>query len=134
MEGILAGVGVLVVFGVIAGGLAGCPSYNVYTQRMEGEAQLAKAESTRRTRVLEAQAEKDSAGLRADAEVIRAQGVANANKIIAESLGGPEGYLRWRYIEMLQETSGHGERSVIYLPTEAGMPILEAGKRPGAAR
>lgn len=132
MEGILAGIGTLIALGIIAGGLAGCPSYNVYTQRMEGEAQLAKAESTRRTRVLEAQAEKDSAGLRADAEVIRAQGVANANKIIAESLGGPEGYLRWRYIEMLQETSGHGERSVIYLPTEAGMPILEAGKRPGA--
>jgi len=132
MEGIIAIVGTVLVLGVIAGGLAGCPSYNVYTQRMEGEAQLAKAESTRRTRVLEAQAEKDSAGLRADAEVIRAQGVANANKIIAESLGGPEGYLRWRYIEMLQETSGHGERSVIYLPTEAGMPILEAGKRPAA--
>lgn len=131
MEAVIAGAGTILVLALIAGGLTGCPQYNVYSQRMEGEAQLAKAESTRRTRVLEAQAEKDSAGLRAEAEVIRAQGVANANKIIADSLGGPEGYLRWRYIEMLQETSGHGERSVIYLPTEAGMPLLEAGKRPG---
>jgi hypothetical protein len=32
---------------------------------------------------------------------------------------------------MLQETAGKGDRSVIYLPTEAGMPILEAGRRPG---
>ncbi|GEP12287.1 membrane protease subunit [Methylobacterium gnaphalii] len=132
MPAILSVIATMFVLAAIAGGLAGCPSYNVYSQRMEGEAQLAKAESTRRTRVLEAQAEKDSAGLKADAEVIRAQGVANANKIIADSLGGAEGYLRWRYIEMLQETSGHGERSVIYLPTEAGMPILEAGKRPSS--
>jgi regulator of protease activity HflC (stomatin/prohibitin superfamily) len=131
MPAILSIIGTLFVLGVIAGSLAGCPTYNVYSQRMEGEAQFAKAESTRRTRVLEAQAEKDSAGLRAEAEVLRAEGVAKANKIIADSLGGAEGYLRWRYIEMLQETSGHGERSVIYLPTEAGMPILEAGKRPG---
>jgi len=35
---------------------------------------------------------------------------------------------RWRYIEMLENTSGSG-RDVIYIPTEAGLPILEAGKR-----
>ena len=38
------------------------PQYNVYSQKMDGEAELAKAESTRRTKVLEAQALKDSAG------------------------------------------------------------------------
>jgi len=52
-----------------------------------------------------------------------------ANRIIADSLGGAEGYLRWRYIEMLENTS-EGGRDVIYVPTEAGLPILEAGKRP----
>jgi hypothetical protein len=31
---------------------------------------------------------------------------------------------------MLQETAGQGDRQIIYLPTEAGMPILEAGRRP----
>lgn len=103
------------------------PQYNVYSQKMDGEAELAKAESTRRTKVLEAQALKDSAQLQADAEVIRATGVAKANEIIANGLGGPEGYLRWKYIEMLQESKNH---DVIYVPTEAGLPILEAGKRP----
>ena len=63
----------------------------------------------------------------------RAQGVAQANKIIADSLGGPEGYLRWRYIEMLQETSQAGGHQIIYIPTEAGLPLLEAGRRPEAA-
>ena len=131
MPAILSIIGTLFALVLIVGGLAGCPTYNVYTQRMEGEAQLAKAESTRRTKVLEAQAEKDSAGLRAEAEVIRAQGVANANKILADSLGGAEGYLRWKYIQMLEDTShDRGGRDVIYIPTEGGMPILEAGKRP----
>jgi len=30
---------------------------------------------------------------------------------------------------MLQETAGKEGRQTIYIPTEAGMPILEAGKR-----
>lgn len=121
--------GGLLALGLLAGAVFGYPYYNVYSQRMEGEAQLAKAESTRRTKVLEAKAELDSAGLRADAEIRRAQGVAEANKIMAESLGGPDGYLRWKYIEMLEASAGKGDRDVIYIPTEAGLPILEAGKR-----
>lgn len=114
-------------------GMGGCtyyyPQYNVYAQRMEGEAAFAKAEQDRRIRVLEAQAAFDSASLTAKAEIARAEGVAQANKIIANGLGGPEGYLRWRYIEMLENTGRTG-RDVIYVPTEAGLPILEAGKRP----
>ena len=121
--------GGLIVAGLIGGAMFGYPYYNVYSQRMEGEAQLAKAESTRRTKVLEAQAELDSADMRAAAEVKRAQGVAKANEIMSSSLGGPEGYLRWKYIEMLEASAGKGDRDVIYIPTEAGLPILEAGKR-----
>ena len=51
-----------------------------------------------------------------------------ANRIMAEGLGGPEAYLRWSYINMLQETAGQQGRQTIYVPTEAGMPILEAGR------
>ena len=47
---------------------------------------------------------------------------------MAEGLGGPEAYLRWSYINMLQETAGQQGRQTIYVPTEAGMPILEAGR------
>jgi regulator of protease activity HflC (stomatin/prohibitin superfamily) len=130
-EGVVVAAGILVLGTLVFGGVGGCmyvaPQYNVYSQKMDGEAELAKAESTRRTRVLEAQALKDSAQLQADAEVIRATGVAKANSIIADGLGGPEGYLRWKYIEMLENSKNH---DVIYVPTEAGLPILEAGKRP----
>jgi len=114
----------VVVFALIGGGLYGCPQYDVYSQKLNGEAELAKAESTRRTKVLEAQAEKDSAQLKADSEVIRAHGVAQANEIIGNSLKGNEAYLRYLWIDKLDSTKGQ----IIYVPTEAGLPILEAGR------
>ena len=120
-------VGVLVV---IAGILLGLPSYNVYRKQMAGKAAYEQAVQDRRIRVLEAQAALDSAELTARAEVARARGTDEANRIMAQSLGGPENYLRWAYIDMLRETADKQDRQVIYIPTEAGMPILEAGKRP----
>ncbi len=58
------------------------------------------------------------------AEVERAKGAAEANRIIGESLKGNESYLRYLWITGLKD--GNGER--IYIPTEAGIPILEAKK------
>lgn len=107
---------------VVAGGMYGCPQYNVYTRRMSGEAQLREAEWNRQIAIEEAKAKNESAKLFAEAEVTRARGVAEANKIIGDSLKDNEAYLRYLWIEGLQ-----GDRSeVIYVPTEAGLPILEA--------
>lgn len=61
----------------------------------------------------------------AQAEIERAKGVAEANKIIGDSLKGNEAYLRYLWIHSLENT----QNSVIYVPTEANLPILEAGKR-----
>ena len=61
----------------------------------------------------------------ADAEIARAVGVAKANKIIGDSLKDNEQYLRYLWIDSLQQT----QNQIIYVPTEAGLPILEAGKR-----
>ncbi len=108
------------------------PQYNVYAQTKHGEAELARATQNRQVRVQEALAKYEAADYDAKTDVRRATGVAAANKIIADSLGGPEGYLRWRYIEMLQETSAQGGHQIIYIPTEAGLPLLEAGKRTNA--
>ncbi|WP_165190739.1 membrane protease subunit [Caulobacter soli] len=122
--------GIGLVLLIIVGLLIGWPQYSVFAARKHGEAELARATQNRQVRVQEALAKFEAADYDAKAEVRRAQGVAAANKIIAESLGGPEGYLRWRYIEMLQETSEKGGHQIIYLPTEAGLPLLEAGRRP----
>src|SRR5690348_10952044 len=62
------------VFGVLGLALYGCPQWSIYQQRLAGEAELAKAEYSRRTQVVEAQAKKDAASLLADAEIARAEG------------------------------------------------------------
>lgn len=104
----------------------GLPIYNVWQQGLAGEAELRKAEQTRQVQVLNAKAKLDSASYLNQAEVKRAEGVAAANLIIAQGLGGPEGYLRYLWIQAIEHDKG---ASVIYIPTEAGLPILEAGKR-----
>jgi regulator of protease activity HflC (stomatin/prohibitin superfamily) len=117
---------IVAVLLTIGGGMWGCPTYNVYSQLMAGEAELAKAEYTRRTAVVEAEAKLDAAAKLADAEVARARGVAQANQIIGDSLKGNEAYLRYLWIDKLDSTRGQ----IVYVPTEAGIPILEAGKAP----
>jgi hypothetical protein len=118
---------VLSVLFLLGGGLYGCPQYMVYSARLSGEATFAEAESARQVTVRQAQADLDSSKLRAQAEVERAKGAAEANKIIAEGLGGPEGYLRYLFIQAMENRKG----DTIYIPTEAGLPILEARPRAG---
>jgi regulator of protease activity HflC (stomatin/prohibitin superfamily) len=98
------------------------PLYNVWAQSLDGKAELQKAEYTRQVAVLEAQAKKDSAQQLADAEVIRATGVAKANQIIGNSLKDNREYLQYLYITGLEEGSNKGNVT-IYVPTEGGMPV-----------
>lgn len=101
------------------------PKWNVWRAEKEGESEMARAEQNRRVSVLEATAKRDAAKELAAAEVERARGVAEANRIIADSLKGHDEYLRYLWIDKLSEGS---QREVIYVPTEAAMPILEAGR------
>ena len=103
----------------------GYPQYKVWQRRLAGQAELARAEQNRKIAIQEAEAKKESARALAEAEVIRAEGVAKANSIIGESLRGNESYLRYLWIQTLNDNP----QNVIYVPTEAGLPILEAGKR-----
>ncbi len=104
--------------------MAGCPAYNVWEQGLTGEAELARAKQNRQITIEEALAVKESATHKKDAEIIRAEGVQKANQIIAGGLGGPEGYLRYLYIDALDS----GKCQTIYVPTEAGLPIMEASR------
>jgi hypothetical protein len=114
MRGVSITIGsVIAVVIVLAVVMIGLPTYNVYSKQMQGKAAYEQAVQDRRIRV---------------AEVARARGTNEANRIMAESLGGPENYLRWAYIDMLKETAGKSGRETIYIPTEAGMPVLEAGR------
>ncbi len=100
------------------------PQWNVWRADLAGKAALAQAENERKVLIEEAKAQLESSRFYAEAEVERAKGVAEANRIIADGLGGPEGYLRYLWIQQL----GANGQDVVYIPTEAGVPILEAGR------
>lgn len=108
--------------GVMAAFIIGGPIYGVWQQSLAGKAELQKAEYTRQVAVLEAQAKMDSAAKLAEAEVIRAEGVAKANKIIGNSLKDNREYLQYLYITGLEDGSKNGNVT-IYVPTEGGMPV-----------
>lgn len=118
-------VGLAGLIAVTAGGaLVGCPAYNVYSSEQAGRAALAEAQSSRQIAVLEARAKLESAKMLADAEVVRAEGAARANRILQDSLGGPEGYLRYLQIQAIDTK----DANLIYVPTEGGLPLLESSR------
>lgn len=118
LTGVLTVTGIVLVTFFLIGG----PQYNVWKQSLDGKAELQKAEYTRKVAVLEAEAKMDSASKLAEAEIERAKGVAEANRIIGDSLKDNPRYLQYLYITGLQEGSEKGNRT-IYVPTEGGMPV-----------
>jgi predicted Holliday junction resolvase-like endonuclease len=132
--------GILFFVGIIIAWMVGMPKYRIYKQDLQGQANLRQQEWEKKIQIEEARGKNDAAALiaearikqetaNAQAEVIRAEGVKKANEIIQASLGGSEGYLRYLYIQQLADFKTAGGQ-VIYVPTEAGLPVLEAGKRP----
>lgn len=117
---------------VLGSGLYGCPQYNVYEQRLAGEAELARANYSKQVQVSEADGKLAAAHKLAEVEVARASGVAQANKIIGDSLKGNDDYLR--YLWIIDVAAGQ-HPSVIYVPTEHSLPlpVTEAFRLPQAA-
>ncbi len=101
--------------------LAFYPRYRVWSQEMEGRAEFAKAEQNRRIKIEEAKANLEAERLNAQAEVERAKGAAEAIKI-------ENGALSERYIQYLwvRQQNNLNNKTVIYVPTEANLPILES--------
>ncbi len=111
-----------VILFIIVLTLAGCPQYGVYKARKEGEAILAHAQSSREVAVAEAKAKMESSSLLAQADTIRAHGVASSNKIIGASLKNNPEYLQWLWIDQIEKAN------TIYIPTESNLPIMEANR------
>lgn len=97
---------------------------DIRIKEISGKKLLAEAEWDRKIQIADAKAKAEAAKALAQVEIERAKGVAEANRIIGDSLRGNEGYLRYLWIDKL-----HQGNQVIYIPTEAGLPLLEAGKR-----
>lgn len=100
--------------------MVGCPRYAVWQQEMSGKAEFAKAEQNRRIKIEEAKANLEAEKLNAQAEIERAKGAAEAIKIENGSITPT--YIQYLWVRQ-QNLSAN---KVIYIPTEASLPILEA--------
>jgi hypothetical protein len=108
-------IGVLCVALVLAM-MFGLPVYSVWQQGLSGEADLRKAEQTRKIMIEQAKAEKESATFRADAIAI----VGQAAKDFPE-------YRFQEFLGAFGEAFREGNISqIIYVPTEGMVPITEA--------
>jgi len=117
------GIAAVVLF-LILGGVIGCPYYNVWQQEMSGKAEYAKAEQNRKIKIEEAKANLEAEKLNAQAEIERAKGAAEAIKI--ENGSVTPTYIQYLWVRQ-QNLSGENTK-IIYIPTEAGLPLLEAGR------
>jgi hypothetical protein len=99
----------------------GIPMYRVWSQEMAGKAEFAKAEQNRKIKIEEAKANLEAEKLNAQAEVERAKGAAQAIEI-------ENGKLTPAYIQYLwvRQQGTNSAEKIIYIPTEASLPILEA--------
>lgn len=85
----------------------------------QGRAILAEAEHARQSRVMAARAEEEAA-----------QHTANAIKIVGEMAQKYPEYRQQEFFMGLSDALTSGDiDQIIYLPTEAGLPITEAGAR-----
>lgn len=97
------------------------PWYNVWEQEMAGKAEFAKAEQNRKIKIEEARANLEAEKLNAQAEIERAKGAAEAIRIENGSITPT--YIQYLWVRQQSDLSN---KTVIYVPTETNLPILES--------
>jgi hypothetical protein len=95
----------------------GLPVWHVWKSEKSGQALFAQSESGRRVLVSQAEAERDAAKLRAEAIAI----VGKAAKEFPE-------YRQQEFIGAFSDAMKECHPTIIYVPTEAGIPIVDAGR------
>lgn len=119
VKGAVIGVGAIVLLIVAMAFIR--PWYNVWSQEMEGKAEFAKAEQNRKIKIEEARANLEAEKLNAQAEVERAKGAAEAIRIENGSITPT--YIQYLWVRQQSDLS---DKTVIYVPTETNLPILES--------
>ena len=99
------------------------PIYSVWERGQAGKAELSKADYDRQVQVVNAQANLEAQKFNAQSEIVRAEGVAQANNIIKNSI--TDQYIRYLWVHTLEKGVDH---QIIYVPTELGLPLTEAGR------
>lgn len=114
-----------ITLSVIAWLLIGYPIWHVWASRKAGEADLQKANNEQQIQIAVARARFDAAELNKKAAIVEAEAVAEQIKRIGDQLTQHDLFLRWQWIKMMEDRTGE----TIYVPTEANLPLLEAGRR-----
>jgi regulator of protease activity HflC (stomatin/prohibitin superfamily) len=95
----------------------------VWQAEQAGKAEFAKAEQNRKIKIEEAKANLEAEKLNAEAEIERAKGAAEAIRIENGSL--TPAYIQYLWVRQQGNLS---DKTIIYIPTETNLPILEAGR------
>lgn len=113
----------VIIVGLIATWMFGYPHYRVWSAEQKGKAEFAEAEQNRKIKIEEAKANLEAEKLNAQAEVERAKGAAEAIKIENGSI--TPAYIQYLWV---RQQSSLNDKTVIYIPTETNLPVLEASR------
>lgn len=116
-------VAIAIIIAIVVGGIFGAfwiwTQMRVMSAESLGKAEYARAEQNRMIKVKTAEAERDAAKLQAEAITIMGQAAQQY----------PE-YRQQEFMSAFGEALREGNISqIIYVPTEANIPVLESGKR-----
>lgn len=116
---IISIISVVIAILLIILGMFGAKYYKVWALEMDGKALLMKASQEKQILIETAKAEKEAAMERAE-----------AIKIIGEASQKYPEYRTQEFIGAFGDALKDGKiNQIIYVPTEANIPILEVGKR-----
>lgn len=117
------------IFSVILIGLIFAIAFTINTLRVAnatsvGKAEFARAEQNRQIKIKTAEAERDAAKLQAE-----------AIQIVGEAAKAYPEYRHQEFLSAFGEALREGKMNqVIYVPTEANIPLMEAGQRGNMSR
>jgi hypothetical protein len=114
----------LLILVVVLWDLVFAPRWAVWAAHQSGLADLAAAKNEQQIQIAKAQSRLEAADLNKKAAIIEAEAVSAQINAIGAQLKEHDLYLRWQWIKMMED--GNSGAKVIYVPTEANLPILEA--------
>ena len=118
--------GLLIAF-VVFGGIGACaygvPQYNLYKAETMKREKIAEAKANSDSAEYEAERAVEIAQAQAEADIIRAEGIAEANRLISESL--TDEYNQWHAVEQLNPNA-----TTVYVPSDGPLPLPEASRTP----
>ncbi len=110
---------VALVVGAIFSGIWIWSNLRVMNATSVGKAEYARAEQNRQIKIKTAEAERDAAKLQAE-----------AIQIVGEAAKAYPEYRHQEFLSAFGEALREGKMNqIIYVPTEANIPLMEAGKR-----